>query len=78
MLRGVNPGHSVTVIGIERQKDNQVFLVVFDPSHGESGSMKRLIAGDVGEHTPKTSKLLKPYRRGIKYLGRHDEFEMLR
>ncbi|EQL01388.1 peptidase family C78 [Ophiocordyceps sinensis CO18] len=71
-------GHSVTVIGIERQKDNQVFLVVFDPSHGESGSMKRLIAGDVGEHTPKTSKLLKPYQRGIKYLGRHDEFEMLR
>ncbi|KAM4057632.1 peptidase family c78 domain-containing protein [Hirsutella rhossiliensis] len=67
-------GHSVTVIGIERQQDNQVYILVFDPSRGESSSIKRLIGRD---KFPMASKLLEPYRRGMKHLGKYDEFEIL-
>lgn len=75
---GVIGGHSVTIVGMERQQDNQVCLLVFDPSRGDSGSMKRLIGKVVDRGMPKASKLLEPYRRGTKYLSKHDEFEILR
>lgn len=40
--------------------------------------MKRLIGKVVDRGMPKASKLLEPYRRGTKYLSKHDEFEILR
>ncbi|POR33979.1 Zinc finger protein-like protein [Tolypocladium paradoxum] len=74
---GVLGGHSVTVVGMERQQDNQVHLLVFDPSRGDSDSMKRLIGKLVDRGMPKTGELLEPYRRGTRYLSKHDEFEIL-
>ncbi|KND93430.1 hypothetical protein TOPH_01884 [Tolypocladium ophioglossoides CBS 100239] len=64
-------------VGMERQQDNQARLLVFDPSRGDSKSIKRLIGKVVDRGVPKVGSLLKPYRRGTKYLSKHDEFEIL-
>lgn len=73
------PGHSITIIGIERFKDQSRNLLVFDPSFGPSDAMKSLLTTPASALAPKTKvdNLLRPYRRSASRLSRYAAFEML-
>lgn len=70
------PHHSMTIIGIEKQENGSRSLLVFDPAYYPSRSMMRTVSanGNFGQ----SESLLKPYRRGKKYLTRFAAFETLR
>ncbi|TIC99940.1 Zinc finger with UFM1-specific peptidase domain protein [Colletotrichum higginsianum] len=69
-------GHSLTIVGFERQKHGPVNLLVFDPMFRDPPALSRLI-GQTFKHKS-ADESLKPYRRGAKYLRRYREFELLR
>ncbi len=71
------PGHSLTVVGIEKQKDDRVHLLVFDPSCRDSAAVKRYVGRRVRKDMPGMKDLVEPYRRGAKYLIKRKEFEIL-
>lgn len=70
-----NPGHSMTIIGYEKRKDNSQCLLVFDPSCRTVKAMTDLV--NTGQFRGSASTLLRLYRRGVSYLRKHDEFEIL-
>ncbi|GKT50252.1 ubiquitin conjugation factor E4 [Colletotrichum spaethianum] len=69
-------GHSLTIVGFERQKHGPANLLVFDPMFRDPPALSRLI-GQTFKHRS-ADESLKPYRRGAKYLRRYREFELLR
>ncbi|KAK1979692.1 peptidase family C78 [Colletotrichum cereale] len=69
-------GHSLTIVGFERQKHGPANLLVFDPMFRDAPALSRLI-GQTFKHRS-ADESLKPYRRGAKYLRRYREFELLR
>ncbi|KAK2602637.1 hypothetical protein N8I77_009152 [Diaporthe amygdali] len=69
-------GHSMTIIGIEKQKDGGVNLLVFDPMFRDSAIVTDRIGQRFTSKHPDHS--LRAYRRGNKYLRRYREFELLR
>lgn len=73
------PGHSMTIIGLERFKDGSRNLLVFDPSFGPSQALRGLLVRPSSATVPaKTAEgLLKSYRRATAQLARYDEFEIL-
>ncbi|KAJ6438714.1 zinc finger-containing ubiquitin peptidase 1 [Purpureocillium lavendulum] len=70
-------GHSLTVVGVERQNDDRLQLLVFDPSSRDSEAVKRFVGRQVRRGMPGANELLEPYRRGMKYLSKRKEFEIL-
>ncbi|THW37693.1 DUF1671-domain-containing protein [Aureobasidium pullulans] len=73
------PGHSLTIVGLERFNDGSRNLLVFDPSFGPSQALKSLLVRPSSATVPaKTADhLLKSYRRTIAQLAKYDEFEVL-
>ncbi|CAM1508528.1 Fc.00g053760.m01.CDS01 [Cosmosporella sp. VM-42] len=72
-----HPGHSLTIVGIEKQMDGKVNLLVFDPTFRDSGKMRHLV-GKIFQHKPASADVtLEPYRRGGNYLRKYTEFEVL-
>ncbi|KAF4412239.1 Ubiquitin carboxyl-terminal hydrolase ZUFSP [Colletotrichum fructicola Nara gc5] len=69
-------GHSLTIVGFERQKNGPSNLLVFDPMFRDPPALAQLI-GQTFKHRS-ADESLKPYRRGSKYLRRYREFEILR
>ncbi|KAK1997071.1 peptidase family C78 [Colletotrichum falcatum] len=69
-------GHSLTIVGFERQRHGPANLLVFDPMFRDPPALSRLI-GQTFKHRS-ADESLKPYRRGAKYLRRYREFELLR
>ncbi|KAK4127700.1 DUF1671-domain-containing protein [Parathielavia appendiculata] len=69
-------GHSITIIGFEKERNGAKNLIVFDPSFRDSSPIVRLIGQTFVHPTPDVA--LKQYRRGTKYLKAYREFEMLR
>ncbi|KAK1961004.1 peptidase family C78 [Colletotrichum sublineola] len=69
-------GHSLTIVGFERQKHGPANILVFDPMFRDPPALSRLIGQTFKHKTADES--LKPYRRGAKYLRRYREFELLR
>lgn len=69
-------GHSMTIIGFERLQNGQANLLVFDPMFRDNSAITRLVGKKFESRAPDI--LLKPYRRGSKYLGKYREFELLR
>jgi hypothetical protein len=69
-------GHSITVVGIERQSSSKRSLLVLDPMFQDPNSISRYIGGKHSRRNP--DKALRLYRRGAKYLKKYDEFEILR
>ncbi|KAK4105002.1 DUF1671-domain-containing protein [Parathielavia hyrcaniae] len=69
-------GHSITIIGFERERNGARNLIVFDPSFRDSSPIVRLVGKTFVHPTPDLA--LKQYRRGTKYLRAHREFEVLR
>lgn len=70
-------GHSLTIVGFEKQKDKGANLLVFDPSFRDSGSVKGLVGKTFELPESKIASLLDPYRRGARYFRRYGEFEVL-
>ncbi|KAF6824530.1 peptidase family c78 [Colletotrichum plurivorum] len=69
-------GHSLTIVGFERQKHGPSNLLVFDPMFRDPPALARLI-GRTFKHKS-ADESLKSYRRGSNYLRRYREFEILR
>lgn len=69
-------GHSMTIIGIEKQSDGKANLLVFDPMFRDA----KLITQRAGKKFQYryADAALNAYRRGHKYLRRYREFEVLR
>ncbi|KAI0379966.1 DUF1671-domain-containing protein [Hypomontagnella monticulosa] len=69
-------GHSMTIVGFERNNKGGRNLLVFDPSFSDPSSVIRHIgAGAISFSNP--DRVLKLYRRGPKYLSRYRQFEIL-
>ncbi|KAL7797433.1 peptidase family C78 domain-containing protein [Trichoderma ceciliae] len=71
------PKHSVTIVGLEKQKGGYVQLLVFDPEFQGSNSVARLASKAPLLRQSKVNKLLEPYRRSATHLERFKEFEVL-
>lgn len=70
-----HPGHSLTIVGIEKTTTGQVNLLVFDPVIRHGWPLLRL-PGMRSEESPE--RVLKVYRRGPRYLYKYRAFEILR
>ncbi|KUJ20197.1 DUF1671-domain-containing protein [Mollisia scopiformis] len=71
-----HPGHSMTIVGFEKQKDGSRNIIVFDPMFHDAADVTKLIGTEFTHRYP--GDLLKAYRRGVKYLRRYGEFEILK
>ena len=72
------PGHSLTIVGLERHRDGARNLLVFDPGFGPSKDIRSLIGKrEVGRriHSRDTEKLMHAYRRTSARLGKYKGFE---
>ncbi len=66
----------MTIVGFEKQKDGSRNLIVFDPMFHDAENVVKLIDTDFTHKYP--GNVLKAYRRGTKYLRKHNEFELLK
>jgi hypothetical protein len=74
-------GHSMTIVGLEKMRRGERNLLVFDPMFSDPYHVRRLVGRDFkGEKMVGAwvEVLLKAYRRGNKYLGKFDAFEVLK
>ncbi|KAH0431343.1 DUF1671-domain-containing protein, partial [Aureobasidium melanogenum] len=73
------PGHSMTIVGIERYSNGNLSLLVFDPSFEPPKQLADMVTGSPTAAIPAkvASHLLRPYKRGAPQLARYDEFEIL-
>lgn len=69
-------GHSMTVVGIEKQTDGKKNLLVFDPTFRDSSVITQRVGTDFAYRH--ADHALNAYRRGHKYLRRYREFEVLK
>lgn len=69
------PGHSVTIVGIERCRDGSRNLIVLDPMYKTAPALVNLI-GRIDIKTPHPMAI-DSCRRGTKSLQRHSSFELL-
>lgn len=70
-------GHSMTIVGIEKTLDGMRNLLVFDPFFTPSAPMKNLIGMRQLKGRLDSQMLLKAHRRGINYLQKYKEFELI-
>ncbi|KAL5614193.1 hypothetical protein BROUX41_000032 [Berkeleyomyces rouxiae] len=69
-----NPRHSMVVVGIEREASGDLNLLVFDPKYHDHKDFSSLVDR---RSERATVGVLNLYRRGMRYLGRHNQFEVL-
>lgn len=69
-------GHSMTIVGLEKQTDGKKNLLVFDPTFRDSSVITQRIGTEFAYRHAEHA--LNAYRRGHKYLRRYREFEVLR
>ena len=67
----------MTIVGLEQRKDGSKNLLVFDPMFHDNANVLRLV-GNENFKTKSPEDMLKAYRRGVKYLRKYNEFEILR
>ncbi|KAG5999292.1 hypothetical protein E4U54_001939, partial [Claviceps lovelessii] len=71
-------GHSLTVVGFEKNMENKYYLYVFDPSIRNPQAIKKNSRNDRSENNwAKIQSVIRPYRRGEAYFSKHDKFELL-
>lgn len=67
----------MTIVGFERKVDGSKNIIVFDPMFHDSSNITQLI--DRKKFTIKQPEdVLRAYRRGVKYLRKYNEFELLK
>lgn len=69
-------GHSMTIVGIEKQRDGKANLLVFDPMFRDASVITQRAGRKFKYKYADTA--MNAYRRGHKYLKRFREFEVLR
>ncbi|KAF9770042.1 hypothetical protein IL306_012451 [Fusarium sp. DS 682] len=72
-----HPGHSLTIVGFEKQMDGQMNLLVFDPSFRDSTKIRNLIGKTVRQKPSSIDSFLQPYRRGSHYFRKYNQYEVL-
>ncbi|KFY14519.1 hypothetical protein V492_02573 [Pseudogymnoascus sp. VKM F-4246] len=72
-----HPGHSMTIVGMEKKKDGSKNLLVFDPMFHDAPDVINLIGKDTFS-VKHPAEFLRAYRRNTKYLKRYRAFEVLR
>ncbi|KAG5917562.1 hypothetical protein E4U42_007200 [Claviceps africana] len=71
-------GHSLTVVGFEKTKENKSCLYVFDPSVRNPQAIKKYSQSDrLEKDEPKIESIIRFYRRGEDYFRKHENFELL-
>lgn len=75
-IANLSKGHSMTIVGFERKVDGSKNLIVFDPMFHDSSSVIRLVDQVFTHKSP--ADVLRAYRRGVKYLRKYNEFELLK
>ncbi|KAF4634667.1 hypothetical protein G7Y89_g3448 [Cudoniella acicularis] len=71
-----HPGHSMTIVGFERRSDGTKDILVFDPMFHDAPNITKLIGQRFTHKAP--ADALKAYRRGVPYLRKYNEFELLK
>ncbi|KAI1477135.1 DUF1671-domain-containing protein [Daldinia eschscholtzii] len=71
-------GHSMTIIGIERQPSGNRNLLVFDPSFADPANITRHIDNRRPVEHSHPDRALKLYRRGPRYFSKYHAFELMR
>lgn len=69
-------GHSMTIVGIDKDLNGAASLLVFDPMFRDSAVISERVGRKFTYKYP--DHALKAYRRGHSYLKRYREFEVLR
>lgn len=69
-------GHSMTIVGLEKQTDGKKNLLVFDPTFRDASVITQRVGTEFTYRH--ADHALNAYRRGHKYLKRYREFEVLR
>ncbi|KAF5026022.1 hypothetical protein F66182_1877 [Fusarium sp. NRRL 66182] len=72
-----HPGHSLTIVGLERQMDGHTNLIVFDPSFRDSTKIRNLVGKSVRHKPSSIDGFLQPYRRGSHYFRKYNQYEVL-
>ncbi|KAG0648301.1 Zinc finger-containing ubiquitin peptidase 1 [Hyphodiscus hymeniophilus] len=72
-----HPGHSMTIVGFEQKLDGSKNLICFDPMFHDAPNVLRLVGNDSFKQKY-PEDMLKAYRRGVKYLRKYNEFEILK
>jgi hypothetical protein len=71
------PGHSVTVVGLERHMSGRKYLIVLDPTFSTSRAMRQFLDVGVRRVVRPNLAVIEFYRRGGSRLYQHDCFEMV-
>lgn len=69
------PGHSMTIVGMEKRKDGDRVLLVFDPSFAVAEVLRQLRSGRV--HRSKIDTLMAAFRQDGAHLTRWKEYEIM-
>ncbi|GAB7323437.1 hypothetical protein MBLNU13_g05889t2 [Cladosporium sp. NU13] len=69
------PGHSMTIVGMERRTDGERVLLVFDPSYAVSETLRELGSGKFSKSRIDT--LMTPFRQDEAKLARYNEYEIM-
>ena len=67
----------MTIVGVEKKLDGSKNLICFDPMFHDAPNILELI-GNKEFKVKSPEDMLKAYRRGVKYLKKYNEFEILR
>jgi zinc finger-containing ubiquitin peptidase 1 len=66
----------MTIVGFERKEDGSKNIIVFDPMFHDATNVTKLI--DIRFMHKQPEDVLRAYRRGVKYLKKYNEFELLK
>ena len=69
------PGHSMTIVGMERRTDGERVLLVFDPSYAVAETLRDLGSGKFSKSRIDT--LMAPFRQEEAKLARYNEYEIM-
>lgn len=67
----------MTIVGFERYVNGAASLLVFDPFFAPGDAMKEVIGRDRLRRQMRPDTLLKVHRRGMDYLTKYAEFEVV-
>lgn len=69
------PGHSMTIVGMEKRSDGERNLLVFDPSYAVAETLRQLGSGRFSRS--KIGSLMAAFRQDGEQLARHKEYEIM-
>jgi hypothetical protein len=69
------PGHSMTIVGMERRSDGERVLLVFDPSFAVAETLRQLRNGKFAKS--KIDSLMAAFRQDEAKLARYKEYEIM-